>query len=424
MKIKLWIVLALAMLISFWSHAKGGGSNSVYFAAASQNDVATLQQFFATNASASTLRNELLRTSVLSGQKDTTEYLLSQGADVNEKGFFNLTPLAHLAMYGTHDDAKSAEVAKVLIAHGATIDPVDQYGGTPLLHAVESRKSKMSRVLLQHGANITVRYYGSRSGMTLLHMAVADKDKDMVAVLLEFKAPVDAVDRDGTTPLVYAEAWEETEIAAMLRAADPVAAESGPKYSPLPTKEEMRAFGQRIANGDDTAFNELMALTSKLYKGIKNYQVERPRVLALLGRMHASFDVLGEEAGKGNVHALEALKRSLRANNTIASFAPDALAIAAAAGNKDALDILIHYRDWNILESEARFALCKPITANVEPAVEESAKWLLSLHGVERESGMALDTTNALANVAARGNQKAAEALEKFVKNSEQAKNE
>jgi ankyrin repeat protein len=415
MNMKLFFTSALAVLIVFSAHAKGSDSNSVYFAAAEQGDVATLQQFFATNLNAASLVNDLLRTAVLGGQKDTTELLIQRGADVNHKGSFDLTPLAHLAMYGSSDDAKCAEVAKVLISHGAQIEPVDGYHGTPILHAVESKKSQLARVLLEHGANVVSRYDGVRSGMTLLHMAVVHKDKDMVAVLLEFKAPMNAVDRDGSTPLAIAEGRDESEIADLLRAANPDAANAGHNYSPLPDQEVFRALAQRIAKGDDAAYDELIALTSKLYKEIKDYQAERGRAGALGVRMRLVVDVLGEEAGKGSQPALEVLKKSLRPPNMFTSFVPDALAVAAAGGNREALDMLIHYGDWDILESSAWFALAKPVAANVAPAVDESVKWLQKIHSSDRDGGMVMDITNALASAAAKGNQTAKEALDKFV---------
>jgi ankyrin repeat protein len=415
MKIKLLIVGALTVLISFSSHAKGSNSNAVYFAAAQQGDVATLQQFFATNLNAASFLNELFRGAVLAGQKDTTEFLLQRGAEVNKKGFIDMTPLAHLAMYGAPDDAKCAEVAKVLIAHGADVSAVDGYHATPILHAVEAKKSQMARVLLEHGANVVSRYDGARSGMTLLHMAVADKDKDMVAVLLEFKAPVDAVNHEGATALDMAEGRELAEIVAMLRAAKPNSSEDAPVYSPLPTKEEMRALGQRIASGDDAAFGELTNTMNRLYREIKDYRIERGRSMVLNARFYEVTKVLGEEAAKGNDNVVEALKKCLRPKTILSSYAPEALAVAAAAGNKEALDILIHYKDWDLLESEARFAICKPTAANFAPAVEESAKWLLSLKGMERNSGMADSTTNALAVAAGKGNQTAKDALEKFL---------
>src|SRR3569833_1870003 len=231
MKLNLLILGSSAALIPFFAPAKGMGPDQVISAAVEQGDVATLQQYFATNLNAASLLNAFFRSAVLHGQKDTTEFLLQRGAEVNKKGFFDMTPLAHLAMYGTSDDTKCAEVAKVLIAHGADVNPVDGYHSTPILHAVEAKKSQMARVRRQHGANVVSRYDGARSGMTLLHMAVADKDKDMVALLLEFKAPVDADNHEGATAMDKAEGRELPEIVAMLRAAKPDSSDDAPVYS-------------------------------------------------------------------------------------------------------------------------------------------------------------------------------------------------
>ena len=95
---------AIALLIAFFSFksfAKGGGTNAVVYAAAEQGDVARLKEYFAADTNLLTLRNGLLRTAAMSGQKDAVEFLISQGADVNDKGFIEMTPLAHMAMYGT-----------------------------------------------------------------------------------------------------------------------------------------------------------------------------------------------------------------------------------------------------------------------------------------------------------------------------------
>jgi hypothetical protein len=183
----------------------------------------------------------------------------------------------------------------------------------------------------------------------------------------------------------------------------------------------MRAIAQRIADGDETAFDELTKVANDIYGDIKDYQKERARVMLNLFRMKAAFDLLGEEAGKGNDNAFEALKKSLGVGR-LSSFAPDALGIAAAAGNKDALDILLQYKQWNILDSTAIFALCVPAKANVEPAVDFFATWLSGLQPYERGGGMVMDATNALASAIAKGNKKAQAALEKFAALSE-AKN-
>ena len=421
MKIKLLIAGVLTAFCSFQSYAKGGGgTNAVLYTAAAQGDVATLRARFIADTNLMSLRNALLRTAAVHGQKEAVEFLISQGADVNDKGFFEMTPLAYLAesqgprgFRDPEQDRKCAEVAVVLIAHGAKVDAMDDYQETPLQHAVEFEKSQLARVLLAHGADQTVRYLGANGGMTPLHMAVMDKDKETVAVLLKFKAPLDAVDRDGATPLLLAEGRNEDEIAAMLRAANPEAAQGVPTYSIPPTKEAMRALAGRIAKGDDAAFDELASTAKNLYGEIKDYQKEHARVMVLLFRMKAAFDVLGKEAGKGNDKAFLALKQSLGVP-CLAAFAPDALGLAAADGNKAALDILLHYDNWDILESTALFALSVPAKANVEPAVDYFATRLAVINPEDQDGFLVKVATNALASAAINGNQKAKEALEQF----------
>jgi ankyrin repeat protein len=416
MNLKQLIAVALAALISLSAHAKGMGLSNSIFTAAQQGDVATLQNFFATATNAPSIVDELFRTAVLAGQKNATEYLLSQGAHLKKNGSTDFNLLSELALNGTRDDLKCAEIAKVLIAHGAEVDSTDSYHSTPLVRAVEARKSQMARVLLEHGANPVARATGwSTGGSTVLHRAVQNNDKDMVAVLLEFKAPLNAVNSEGWTALDMAEGREQTEIVALLRAANPDIAKNAPVYSPAPSKEDARAVAKRIANGEDQAFEEFMSTMAKLSAEIKNYQAERGRGMVLNGRTYEFAKALGEEAAKGNNRALEALKKCLRPLTALNGEVPDILGDAAAAGNKDALEILLHYKDWDILESSAWFAICKPVQANFAPAVEESTKWLLSLKGMERNSGMADSMTNALVIAAGKGNQTAKDALQKFL---------
>jgi len=409
------------------SYGKGNGTNSMVYIAAEQGNVAKLREYFIANPNLIASRNDLLRDAAVHGQKDSVEFLISQGAEVNAKGFFEMTPLASIAESqgagGFHDpqqDMKCAEVAEVLIAHGATVDAVDDYHDTPLQHAVEFEKSRLAEVLLEHGADQTVRYRGANGGMTPLHMAISDNDKPTVAALLKFNPPLNAMDQEGATPLLLAEERNETEIAVMLRAASPEAGDGVPTYSVPPTKEEMQALGRRIAGGDAAAFDELASTAQKLYGEIRDYQKEHARVMVLLFRMKAAFDVLGQEAGKGNDVALQALEKCLTQGGRLKSFAPDALGIAAAAGNKEALDILLHYDNRGILESSAFFALCVPAKANVEPAVDYLVTWLGNVKPYNRGGGMVMSATNALASAANLGNQKAKDALVNFAAVSRQ----
>ena len=94
------------------------------------------------------------------------------------------------------------------------------------------------------------------------------------------------------------------DIADMLRAATST---SGPAIPKAPAREAMRDMAQRIAAGDDGAFDELVLAADALYKGI-DYQTDHSRMVSNLIRMHAAFDVLGQEAGKGNEAAFRALE--------------------------------------------------------------------------------------------------------------------
>jgi hypothetical protein len=110
MKIRTLLVFAL-FIVSLRSFGKGGtGTNQFIFTAAEQGDVPLLQQIFATNLNAYALRDDLLRTAAIDGQKDAVDFLIDKGADPNAK-VFSTGLLSTMAMYGTPDDDKHVEVA-------------------------------------------------------------------------------------------------------------------------------------------------------------------------------------------------------------------------------------------------------------------------------------------------------------------------
>src|SRR5262249_26384296 len=153
---------------------------------------------------------------------------------------------------------------------------------------------------------------------------------EMVSILLEYKAPLDVMDDNGATPLFLAEQMEHAEIVTLLRQAAPADAQGMPGAAP-PTRETMRAIAGRIAQGDPTAFDELVNVAGSLYSEVKYEPFPSPQPShnhALLqlnyDRMEAAFKVLGEEVGKTNEVAFQALKKSLGIRY-LQSFAPDAL---------------------------------------------------------------------------------------------------
>jgi ankyrin repeat protein len=212
MRIKSLMIGALVALTCFQAFGKGG-TNTVVFTAAAQGDVAKLKEFFTANPKLADLRDELLCTSALNAQTGSVEFLFAQDANVNAKGFFEMTPLAHMAMYGSRSDEQCAAVAELLIAHGAEVDPVDQYGATPLLHAAEGKKLRLMRVLLAHGAD-PGRKYGE-TYRTPLFFAMRDMDIEMLKLLLEFRTPLDIAYMD-ENPLMKAVTAKNYAVARLL----------------------------------------------------------------------------------------------------------------------------------------------------------------------------------------------------------------
>jgi hypothetical protein len=349
------------------------------------------------------------------GEVDMVASLLAEGADANAQGYLHMTPLAQLAFPGgQRDDKVCVEIAKILLAHGAWVDAKDDDGVTALYRAVEAGRTDLIRLLLEKGADPGVQMrQGMIRGRTPLHDAAARGRTEIVELLLKFKAPADAVDSEGATPLLLAEGHEHPEIAQLLRRALPASSQGGLTPGEIgPTKEAMRGIARRIAEGDAGAYEELAGAAREMYRGI-DYRKEAARVRLNLFKMKAAFDVLGEEAGKGNEKAMEALKRCLRERSSpLGSFAPDALGIAAAAGQGEALDILIQHDEWGILESSAIFALSAPASANRERAVDFLASWLSNPD--HYGGGMALSAAEALEKAAGKGNEQAKLALAKY----------
>ena len=315
--------------------------------------------------------------------RQMVETLLKAGADPNYKDCYMgdtnriNTPL-HIACYQGY----LADVQLLVNQSNVELNLIDIDGYTPLMRAVAKGNKEIVGLLLAKGANPNIAKE-RRGGVV---------------------SPI-----DGATPLAWAEERAMDDIADRLRAATGTPSSIGPKP---PSCDAMRDIAQRIAAGEPEAFEELVQATGTLYRGI-NYQTEHARIKSNLIRMHAAFNTLGEDAGKGNEAAFQALKKSMSADG-LSSFATDALGMAAAGGNTNALDILVHYQEAGILESTAIFALAKPVEAGVDPAIDCVGSWLAHLNEYGLSGGMVLSTTNALAAAAAKGSQKAQAVLNQF----------
>jgi len=148
--------------------------------------------------------------------------LIEHGADVNLANYHGGTALMRACYRG------SVELAGLLLSKGADPNAVNADGDCALSIALVNGDDAMERLLLSAGANplpaavaqelraiaalgaaeilaenidVTER---DDKGQTLLHLAVADGNTDLIRRLLELGADVDARDKRGQTPLSHA----------------------------------------------------------------------------------------------------------------------------------------------------------------------------------------------------------------------------
>ena len=145
------------------------------------------------------------------GHHEVVTSLLSAGADPNITNEHKTTPL-HIAVAAGHRDVVDALLAwKKKSRLDLNVRAVG--GNTPLHYAVATRNPNLTAVLLQAGADPDI---GDRNGSTPLHDAVGWGDIELVRVLLGGGASRAPRDNNGKTPLNLAVALGHEEIAALL----------------------------------------------------------------------------------------------------------------------------------------------------------------------------------------------------------------
>jgi ankyrin repeat protein len=125
------------------------------------------------------------------GQVEVAKMLIERGADVTAKNGDRSTPL-HLA-----SSRGQVKIAGMLIERGADVTAQDKSGSTPLHLASTSsflawrspqRYTEVTRILLKHGADVTVRWQ-DKDGQTPLDLASSDRVfEEAVHVLLQHGA--------------------------------------------------------------------------------------------------------------------------------------------------------------------------------------------------------------------------------------------
>ena len=112
-------------------------------------------------------------------------------------------------------DAKDTVLAAKLIKAGANPNAIDENGGTLLMNTCHFPDVPMASFLLRHGANANKPV--SPKGRNALMVACAYWcGMDMVKLLVDFHADVNATDKDGMTALMLAAKNEKQDVVDFL----------------------------------------------------------------------------------------------------------------------------------------------------------------------------------------------------------------
>ncbi|XP_052076529.1 ankyrin-1-like [Mytilus californianus] len=134
------------------------------------------------------------------GYENYVSFFLKDNAMINQKDSDGNIPL-HLACRKGHN-----KIVKYLVVKKSIIDMANKEGSKPFVYACENNAMQVAKYLLHHSAksiNVNEKYQTKNNG-TVLHIVSAKGFTNLVLLLLEKKADVDALDRSGCTPLHYA----------------------------------------------------------------------------------------------------------------------------------------------------------------------------------------------------------------------------
>ena len=168
------------------------------------------------------VRATVLHYAVAAGHLDVVRLLLAQGADPRPYGYWLIrfciwrrrADILEALIAGGLDPASSEPpragltdkaIIALLEAHGVSYGPDHAEGGWPpiVYQSRGDRGGSVARVreLIEQGADVNVR---NRKGQSALHCAAKAGFVDIVALLLDHGAHVDAEDGAGETPLATA----------------------------------------------------------------------------------------------------------------------------------------------------------------------------------------------------------------------------
>ena len=146
---------------------------------------------------------------VINRQKEIAEFLISRGADVNEKDkISSYTPI----IWAMRNN--DLEMIKMFLDIGADLFLTTDFGESYLHFAVFMNRKNLVEYFLDKGISVNAK---KRGNLTPLHIAALRGLKDNAEFLILNGADLNMKSTDGATPLHYAEAAGNMEMADLLK---------------------------------------------------------------------------------------------------------------------------------------------------------------------------------------------------------------
>ncbi len=162
-----------------------------------------------------TTPGERLHAAIRTGDLKELQQLLESGLDPNSPDALGNPALFDAAWTG------NTEAALLLLNRNGDVNVRNkESAGTGLWYAVQADHAKVVDLLVSRGARLDFRY---ASGQTILHLACARGNPEIVKRLLSARADVSASDQSANTPLDEAVLNDRREVVRLLlsRGADP-----------------------------------------------------------------------------------------------------------------------------------------------------------------------------------------------------------
>ncbi len=181
--------------------------------AVKSGDVSKLQQYIIDKVDLDRQdkdENTPLHLAAVMGREDLAEMLIRGGAGIKKiENDIGLSPIQYAAIAG------QANVVKILLDNGASVNEKNSKGETLLLLAASRGHLAVVKLLLERGADVNM---ADNNNERPLHVAANQGHPKVVQALIESGANRTLLNNDGNTPLQEAINGGNEEVVALLRA--------------------------------------------------------------------------------------------------------------------------------------------------------------------------------------------------------------